>query len=191
MRQHERLELIGEATSGRQALELIRRLTPHVAVIARDMGDLDAGQMLHELANEKPAVRTRVLIIARAIDSHDAFAMIEDGAAGLFLKTAGAEELADAVAAVAHSDTVLPHELHAGLMEQIRGRSSTERVSLTSRELQMLGYLAQGLSAPLIGSLCHLSASTVKTYLHQLYMKLGVSDRAAAVAVGIRRGLID
>jgi two-component system nitrate/nitrite response regulator NarL len=183
------LELVGEAATGQEALELIRRLQPHVAILERHMPGLDGREIVHALTREE--IRTRALIISPDITPEDAYALIEAGAAGLLLTTAGAEELTDAVAALAGAETVLPHALQAGLMKQIRIRAPGERPLLTPREREILADLALGLSAPEIGRQRSLSSSTVKTYLHELYKKLGVSDRAAAVAQGMRRGLIE
>jgi two-component system nitrate/nitrite response regulator NarL len=183
------LELIGEATSGVEALELIRQDKPDVAILNLHMPGLNGRQVVQALTREE--IHTRALIISGEITPEDAYGLIEAGAAGLLLTTSGAEELTDAVAAVAGSDTVLPRELQAGLMRQIRIRSPTEHPLLTGRERDILALVAGGLSAPEIARQCNLSPSTVKTYLHQLYEKLGVSDRAAAVAEGMRRGLIE
>jgi two-component system nitrate/nitrite response regulator NarL len=189
VRRSPRLELVGQAVSGREALELIRQDRPDVAILNLRMPDLDGRQVVQTLTREE--IHTRALIISGDISPEDAYGLIEAGAAGLLLTTAGADELTDAVAAVAESNTVLPHELHAGLMRQIRIRSPGEHPLLTRREREILADVARGLSAPEIGRQRSLSTSTVKTYLHQLYEKLGVSDRAAAVAEGMRRGLIE
>ena len=80
--------------------------------------------------------------------------------------------------------------MQTGLAEQIRFREENEaRPRLSDREQEVLELIAQGLSAPEIGERIHLSTATVKTHLQHLYEKLGVSERAAAVAEGMRRGL--
>jgi two-component system, NarL family, nitrate/nitrite response regulator NarL len=189
VRSRPELELVGEAAAGREALELIRRVEADVAILARQLPGLDVRDLVETLMRERAA--TRALILAEEITPEDAYGLIEVGAAGLLPTTVSAEELCDAVAILAGSDTVLPEELVGDLMTQIHARSPTERaVLLTPREHEILADLALGRSAPEIGRLRHLSPATVKTYLHQIYGKLGVSDRAAAVAEGMRRGLI-
>jgi two-component system, NarL family, nitrate/nitrite response regulator NarL len=73
---------------------------------------------------------------------------------------------------------------------ELRQRRTAAHSILTARESEILGLLAAGASAPDMGARLHLSTATVKTHLHNLYEKLGVNDRAAAVAEGMRRGLI-
>jgi two-component system, NarL family, nitrate/nitrite response regulator NarL len=86
--------------------------------------------------------------------------------------------------------TVLSTDAAAGIATALQHRHVVQAGLLTDREGEVLGLLATGASAPDIASQLHLSAATVKTHLHNLYAKLGVSDRAAAVAEGMRRGLI-
>lgn len=189
VRRHVRLELVGDAETGRQALALIKEHRPDVAVLDLRMPGLDGRQIVEAINREE--IATRALIVSGELSPEDAYGLIEVGAAGLLSKTEGAERLADAVIAIARGDTVLPTDLHAGLMNQIRDRADHGHSMLSPREMEMLVDLAKGLSAPEIGRQRHLSSSTVKSYLHHLYEKLGVSDRAAAVAEGMRRGLID
>jgi len=97
----------------------------------------------------------------------------------------------DAIAAVARGETVLAPEVQAGIAREIRLRSGDERPVLTAREREILGMTADGYSAPEIAERLTLSPTTVRTHLQHLYDKLGVSDRAAAVAEAMRRGLLE
>ena len=82
--------------------------------------------------------------------------------------------------------------MQAGLAQEIQQREHSDgRPDLTPRESEVLHMIAEGMSAPEIARRIHLSPTTVKTHLHTLYEKLGVSDRAAAVAEGMRRGLLE
>ncbi len=189
VRRHSQLELLGEAEAGREALDLIKEHRPDVAVLDLRMPDLDGDRIIESMTRD--GIATRALVVSGELSPESAYGLIEAGAAGLLSKTEGAERLSDAVIAVARGDTVLPSNLHSGLMDQIRDHADHRQILLSPRELEMLEDLAKGLSAPEIGRQRHLSSSTVKSYLHQLYEKLGVSDRAAAVAEGMRRGLID
>ena len=80
---------------------------------------------------------------------------------------------------------------HSGLVEQIRAHAGKDAPTLTPREREALTLIAEGVSAPEIGRRLHLSTGTVNTYLQGLYEKLGVSDRAAAVAEAMRRGILE
>jgi two-component system, NarL family, nitrate/nitrite response regulator NarL len=92
---------------------------------------------------------------------------------------------------VARGRTVLSPELQSGVAGEIRLRSSNDRPVMTVRERETLTLLAEGMSAPQIGQALHLSTATVKTHLQHIYEKLGVSERAAAVAQAMRRGLLE
>jgi two-component system nitrate/nitrite response regulator NarL len=92
---------------------------------------------------------------------------------------------------VAKGETVVPPELTAGLVDQIRLRSQPDAPVLSEREMQVLKGFARGLSIPQVAAELYIGASTVKTHTQRLYEKLGVSDRAAAVAEAMRRGLLE
>jgi two-component system nitrate/nitrite response regulator NarL len=117
--------------------------------------------------------------------------LVADGAAGYLTTDADARQLCEAIAAVARGRTVLAPELQAGLAGQIRRREVPDRPLLSAREREALKLIAEGLTAPAIGRRLHLSTGTVKTHLTHLYGKLDVSDRAAAVAQAMRRGLLE
>ena len=85
----------------------------------------------------------------------------------------------------------MPPEVAAGLVSEIRLRATNDAPALTERERQVLKSIADGKSLPQIASELYLGVTTVKTHVQHLYEKLGVSDRAAAVAEAMRRGLIE
>jgi two-component system, NarL family, nitrate/nitrite response regulator NarL len=92
---------------------------------------------------------------------------------------------------VSRGEVVLPEEVQAGLAAAIRSHAQPGRPALSRREHEVLVLIAEGLTAPAVGARLHVSPATVKTHLKTLYEKLGVSDRAAAVAEAMRRGLIE
>jgi len=119
------------------------------------------------------------------------FRALEEGAKGYLPKDSSRAEIVDAVLRVASGATVVPSELAAGLAEQIQLRSRGRELVLSEREQQVLSGFARGLSIPQVAAELYIGASTVKTHAQRLYEKLGVSDRAAAVAEGMRRGLLE
>ncbi len=183
------LELVGEAGTGREALEAIRELEPDVAVLDMKMPDLDGRQVLNAI--ERDGLATRVVFVSAYLDSEIVYAAIGSGAKAYLSKESTRQEICDAVAAVARGDTVFSQEVQRGLAHEIQRRSTDERPLLTPREREILKLTADGLSAPDIGKRLYLSPATVKTHLQHLYEKLGVSDRAAAVAEAMRRGLLE
>lgn len=184
------LELVGEAGDGREALDQIKRSAPDVAVLDIRMPGLDGPQVLAALRRD--SLETEVVFLSAFMDPELAYRTVAEGAKGYLSKSAARQEICDAVVAVARGGTALAPEAQQGLAAVIQER---ERAGgpprLTEREQQVLRLIAEGLSAPQIGEQIHLSATTVKTHLHTLYEKLGVSDRAAAVAEAMRRGLLE
>ena len=183
------VEVIGEVGSGREALERIRADAPDVAVVDLRMPDVDGVQVCTAVTRD--GLATRVLIVSGYDDDELVYAALEAGASGFVPKDAPPEEVARAVLAVAHGDTAIAPRLAAGVAAQIRLRADHRRPLLTEREREVLVLLAEGRSAPDIGRQLFLATSTVKSHLAHLYEKLGVSDRAAAVAEAMRRGVIE
>lgn len=183
------LELIAEAATGREALQAIRGLRPDVAILDMRLPELDGRQVLNVIERER--LPTRVLFVSAYMDSEIVYAAIGAGARGYLSKEATRQRICEAVTAIARGGTLLAAELHDGLAREIKLRSSDETPVLTPREQEILALTAEGLSAPEIGRRLYLSPATVKTHLQHLYGKLGVSDRAAAVAEAMRRGLLE
>lgn len=187
---HPDLQLVAEAADGRAALEKIRELSPDVAVIDVRMPELDGSDVLVALREE--GLPTNVVFLSAFLDSKTVYDAVAAGANAYLSKEADSEEIVEAIAAAARGDTILGPEVQTGLAEQIRFREENDaRPRLSDREHEVLKLIAQGLSAPEIGERIHLSTATVKTHLQHLYEKLGVSERAAAVAEGMRRGLVE
>jgi two-component system, NarL family, nitrate/nitrite response regulator NarL len=189
IRERPELELVGQAGTGREALEAIGVEHPDVALIDRALTNPSAERVLNAVARE--GLQTRVVLIAARPDPGEVYAALAGGAAGYLTKGADARELCDAITAVARGRTVLAPELQEGIVGEIRLRAPHERPLMSDRERQTLALIAEGLSAPEIGGLLHLSTATVKTHLQHIYEKLGVSERAAAVAEAMRRGLLE
>jgi two-component system nitrate/nitrite response regulator NarL len=132
-----------------------------------------------------------MLLISAFTESSVVYKALEAGAAGFISKEARREQIVDAVLACARGEDVLPSEVASGLVAEIRLRGSNDAPALTDREQQILRLVAAGKSLPQIARELFLGVTTVKTHVQHLYEKLGVSDRAAAVAEAMRRGLIE
>lgn len=184
------LELVGEAGDGREALDEIKRLQPDVALLDIRMPGLDGTQVLGALRRD--SIQTEVLFISAFMESELAYKTVAEGAKGYLSKEAARTEICDAIITVARGGTAFAPEAQQGLALEIQERERAGgKPELTDREREVLQLIAEGLSAPQIGERIHLSATTVKSHLHTLYEKLGVSDRAAAVAEAMRRGLLE
>ncbi len=183
------IRVVGEAGGGREGLELIAAEQPDVALVDYQMPDLDGLAVVHAVVRDK--LPTKVLLLSAVTDGAVVFKALEQGASGYLSKDAPRAEIVDAVLRVAKGHTVVPPELAAGIADQIRLRAQPDAPVLSERETQVLRAFARGLSVPQTAAELYLGAATVKTYTQRLYEKLGVSDRAAAVAEAMRRGLLD
>jgi two-component system nitrate/nitrite response regulator NarL len=182
-------ELAGQAADGRQALTEIRELAPKVALLDNLLPSLAGVDILR--AVQRDSLPTHVIILSADDSGSLVYEAVQLGAAGFLSKAATLTEICDAVAAVARGGTVLAPEVQAGLVGAMRAQAQTEAPLLSAREAEILRLIADGLSAPEIGTQLFISPSTVKTHVRNLFEKLGVSDRAAAVAEGMRRGLLE
>jgi two-component system, NarL family, nitrate/nitrite response regulator NarL len=188
IRSSPRLKLLAVASDGEQALEAIRRHSPEVAALDVRMPGLD-GQDVARRVRELQ-LSTRVLFISEYHDGELVLESLSAGGAGYLSKTATAEEICSAIGAIAGGECVLPAAVGNGLASAISERRHTT-VRLSERERTVLQLIAEGNTAPSIAGLLHLAVPTVKTHIQNLYTKLGVSDRGAAVAEAMRRGLVE
>jgi two-component system nitrate/nitrite response regulator NarL len=182
-------ELLACVETARDALDAIRAHEPDVAVLDLRLPDLDGVEVVERI--ERDGLRTRVVIVSAYEDSATVYRAISCGARAYISKASSADTLRSAVEAVARGETVIPASMQSGLAHEIRARREIgDTPVLTPRELEILQLTAEGLTAPAIADQLVLGVTTVKTHLHNIYAKLEVSDRAAAVAYAIRRGLL-
>jgi two-component system nitrate/nitrite response regulator NarL len=182
-------DLIAQAEDGREALGVIREDMPDIAVLDVEMPSLGGVEVVR--AVNRDALATRIVLLSAHLESDTVYAAVQAGVSAYLSKAWPAERICDALVAVARGDIILPNEIQAGLAAAIRSNAAGARLHLTPREQDVLGRLAEGKSSPQIAAELHVSPATVKTHLKTLYEKLGVSDRAAAVAEAMRRGLIE
>jgi two-component system, NarL family, nitrate/nitrite response regulator NarL len=182
-------ELVGTAGDGATALEEIRASRPAVALLDWRLPALDGVEVVRAIASE--ALPTRMVMLSADASSSLVYEVLQLGVSGFLTKASTLAEICDALAAVARGETVLASEAQSGLVKELREREHRGRPVLTEREADVLRLIAEGLSGPQIGERLFISASTVKTHVKSILEKFGVSDRAAAVAEGMRRGVID
>ena len=190
VRERPGLELVGEVGDGRAALDGIRELSPAVAVVDLRLPGLDGVEIANAVARD--ALPTRVLVLSAFTEPRLIYEAMAAGAAGYYSKDADREAVLDAVAALARGESRVEPRLQNALFGELHERArDTEAPVLSPRERQILTLMAEGASAPAIGKQLYLAAATVKSHQARIYGKLGVSDRAAAVAEAMRRGLLE
>jgi two-component system, NarL family, nitrate/nitrite response regulator NarL len=189
LRRRAEIESVAEAASGREALEAIGRDQPDVALLDIQMSDLDGVQVARVIARE--ALSTRTLFLSAYYDQEIVYKALAAGAAGYLSKDARGNEIADAVLAVARGETVLGRDIQAAVAKRIRQTAARSGPSLSAREREVLQLVSAGLSSPDVARQLNLSTTTVKTHLQRVYEKLGVGDRAAAVAEAMRQHLLE
>jgi two-component system nitrate/nitrite response regulator NarL len=183
------LELVGDSENGRQALEDLKRDAPDVALLDMRMPELSGPQILDSV--KRDGVATKIIFLSAFSEAELIYEAMAKGAMGYLSKLADPDTILDAVVAVHRGETVLSPDFQAGLVNELQRRETDTGPLLTTREKEILALTAEGYSAPEIARNLHLSTATIKTHLHNLYEKLGVSDRASAVAVAMRRGLLE
>jgi two-component system nitrate/nitrite response regulator NarL len=189
VRERPEFELVGFAKNGEEALAALRRLEPDVAVLDVRMGGLSGKEIL--AAARREGLGTRIVLLSAYLGDDVVYGAIAAGAAGYLSKEMDRDGILDAVVAVTRGEVVLSPEVQTGVAREIQRRELLAGPRLTPRELEILALAAQGRSTPQIAGGLHLSAATVKTHLQNVYDKLGVTDRTSAVAVALRRGLLE
>jgi DNA-binding NarL/FixJ family response regulator len=178
-------EVLGEAGTGVEALRLAEAVCPDVVLMDLRMPEMDGVTAIRALRDRGTAAR--VLVLTTYDTDSDVLPAIEAGATGYLLKDAPRDELFRAVRAAARGESVLSPTVVSRLMGQLR---TPAKEPLSQRELQVLGLIARGTTNREAAAKLFISEATVKTHLLHIYAKLGVNDRAAAVAAAFDRGLL-
>lgn len=190
------LEVVGEAGSGQEALDLARNNRPEVVLMDVRMPGMDGVTATRELVRESlthPDRLVRVLIMTTFDDEDVVVEALQAGASGYLLKHASPTEIADAIRRVAAGDTWLDATAATRLVQRLRTKSAEHpdvTELLTPREQEVLRFVAAGLSNREIRDALVLSEATVKTHVARILFKTGSRDRAAVVALAYRSGFV-
>ncbi|KAA5827091.1 response regulator transcription factor [Saccharopolyspora hirsuta] len=180
-------EVVGEAASGAEALAVVAAAEPDVVLTDLRMPDPSGAELIRLLRARFAAAR--VLVLTTHDTDSDVLPAIEAGAIGYLLKDTPREELFRAVRAAVRDESVLSPPVAAKLLSRIR--PAPANTELSAREREIVGLVARGRTNREVAADLHISVATVKTHLLHVYAKLGVPDRAAAVAAAYDRGLLD
>ena len=178
-------EVIGEATTGKEAVQLTDRLHPKVILMDLRMPEMDGVTAISKIKAEHPDIH--VLVVTTYDSDADILPAIENGATGYLLKDAPREELFQAIRSAAQGKPLLAPAVAARLMERTRGPAEE---ALSGREIEVLALVAKGASNKEIANQLWISEATVKSHLLHVFAKLGVADRTAAVTKALERGIL-
>jgi two-component system nitrate/nitrite response regulator NarL len=189
MKETGRISVLAEVGDGRAALEAIREHQPSVALLDYRMPELDGLAVVSAVT--RAGLQTHVLLLSATKDPATVYEALAAGAAGYLTKESDRDEIIAAVMKCARGEGYVPTNIASGLANEVRHRSRGEATLLSPREAEIIKLIADGLSVPDIAAKLHLAPTTVRTHVQNLYGKLGVSDRAAAVAEAMRRRLVE
>ncbi|CAM4051086.1 response regulator transcription factor [Nocardia ninae] len=178
------IDIVGEAADGSEAIALVERLKPDVALLDLRMPILDGVAATREITTRST---TRVLILTTYDTDSDIERAVEAGAIGYLLKDTTRDQLVAAIHAASRGRTVLAPLVAERLVARIRRPAP---ITLSPREIDVLHAVADGLSNPEIGQRLTIAEATVKTHLLRIFAKLDVNDRTHAVVVALDRGLL-
>lgn len=181
-------EMVGEASGGAQAIEIVGKLAPDVVLMDLVMPDIDGVAATRAIRQRHEEIQ--VLAVTSYKEIELVRGVLEAGAIGYLLKTVSAEELAEAIRAAHRGELTVAPEASQVVIEAMTAPAPPGR-DLTDREGEVLALLVQGLSNNEIGEELGVSPHTVKNHLRSIYSKLGVTSRTAATTLAIKHGLVD
>nr|WP_208803822.1 response regulator transcription factor [Xanthomonas hyacinthi] len=177
------LQLVGEAGDGLQALQAYRTLRPDLVLLDLQLPGLGGIEVIVALRKEFP--QARIVVVTAARGDVQAVRALEAGASGYLLKSGLRRELVDTVRAVHQGRRQVQAEVAAGIAEHLLGDS------LSAREIQVLQRVAAGNSNKAVAALLSIAEETVKAHMKNILCKLGARDRTHAVAIAVKRGIIE
>jgi DNA-binding NarL/FixJ family response regulator len=187
----EDIHVVGEARTGREAIECARRELPDVVLMDVRMPDMDGLEATRRIKEERP--RTAVIMVTMHENAAYLREAVRAGAAGYLLKDVSKGELVDAIRQVSSGGAFIESQMLRGMLSELRpqGAAPAAARNLTKREREILALVAEGLSNREIAERLVLSPETVKSHVAAVLEKLGVSDRTQAAIYAVRNGLVD
>lgn len=174
--------LVGEASNGKEAVELFRALQPDVMLIDLRMPQLDGISATRQIRGEFP--KAHVIALTSYDGDQDIYQALEAGVCGYLLKETVHTELVQAIRTVHAGKRLVPPEVAERLSEHF------PQIPLTPREREVLSFVAQGLSNKDIAQRLGTASGTIKMHVQNILEKLGAADRTHAVTIAIRRGIL-
>ncbi|HYY81055.1 MAG TPA: response regulator transcription factor [Actinomycetes bacterium] len=188
------IEVVGAATDGEEAVQLVARLRPDVVLMDLRMPRMDGAEATRRIRQLAPA--TQVIVLTTYADDASVFAAVQAGARGYLTKNASAAEIRQAIAAVGRGEALLDPSVQRRLLDALAGPGAIPPApaeelpdGLTPREAEVLRLMAAGRTNQEIAAELVVSEGTVKTHVNRIFAKARVRDRGQAVAYAYRHGL--
>ena len=186
-----RLEIIGQASDGAEAVKMAIKLKPDVVLMDLKMPNIDGIEATRQIIAEDPTIR--VLILTTFETDNHVIQALKAGASGYVLKDSLAEAIVSSVQAVAAGERVMASAVANRVLEMLSGTSTPKEFydGLTVREVEILRLLATGMANKQIAYRLKISEKTVRNHVSNMYEKLGIYDRSQAVLYAVRKGLVE
>jgi two-component system, NarL family, response regulator LiaR len=184
------IEVVGEASSGEEGVQLAKDLLPDVVLMDLVMPGIDGVETTRRIRNASPS--TKVIVLTSFTDDAKVFPAIKAGAISYLLKDISPEELAHAIRAAQRNEAVLHPEVAAKLMQEFAAPRSADAPveQLTPRELEVLRLVAKGMSNKEIADTLIISEKTTKTHISNILSKLHLADRTQAAIYALRQRIV-
>ncbi len=189
----EHIHVVGEAANGFEAIEQIHRLSPDVVLLDIHLPVVDGIAVTRQITHQFPSVAVIILTVHR--QNQQIVEAMRNGARGYLLKNSSAHEVAEAIKTVHQGGTVISPVLTEVIVNELRrqpeqGNNGHSLAQLSEKELEIVRYLASGLSNKEIAERLSYSEKTVKNYLSIIFQKLHLRDRTQVAIFALRQGLL-
>jgi two-component system, NarL family, response regulator LiaR len=182
------IEVVGEADDGKKGVELALELRPDIILMDLVMKEMDGIEATRQIIEQWP--EAKVIIVTSFLDDEKVYPALEAGATSYMLKTSKAGEIANAVRATYHGQSVLEPEVTGKMMVKMRQKNThLPHEDLTSREIEILLLMAEGKTNQDIADELYIALKTVKTHVSNILSKLNVQDRTQAVIYAFKHSL--
>ena len=185
----EEMDVVGEAASGEEALDVVEKVRPDVVFMDVRMPGMNGIQATRMIRERHP--ETRVILFTIDESRASVAEAIQAGVSGYLLKDAGVSELVNAARQAMEGKAVIHPSLTQAFIEEVQLVDRPPEAPLSPREIEILQKIAYGSTTKEVADQLGISFHTVKTHLERIFEKLGANDRAQAVAIAIRQGLVD
>lgn len=186
----EGINIVGEAEGGKEAIRLVKELSPHIVLLDLRMPDIDGLETTQKILNANSKIK--VLILTAYNDDVYPSRLLHVGAAGYLTKNASMEELVHAIHEIYEGKRYISPDIAQNLiLKKLDNIDSKPFEKLSDRELQVALMIAQGLKAPEISRKLNLSAKTINSYRYRIFDKLQVNGDVGLALLAIRQGLVD